>query len=575
MEDRGLGPGTLFMLAKLFNHEEYSNITRKSIIEEVFSALFKKKVYADYYISELISAVINGINRDCIDELNIVYTKYQSKEKWFEYREDLHKWVIDEGSDGICLRQKLPTVICNIIEEKIDEMEQSRKISDDDMMKELLEKRIKLLEKYKEKLLNSSPQDSIVKMVKTNYLIVKNDNFIKKLDTNPFLIHFNNGVYDLNELQFRKGRRDDLLTYSTNINYVKYEQDSYEIKLIEQFIFSILPEKDVRDYTLTILSSCLSGDTSNEKFHVFIGGGGNGKSKLLDLVKAILGDYYWLMNVQALTGKRNNSANADPELSLTEGKRMILFQENETGEIINTSKMKEWTGGDEIVARALYENSKVIKPQFKCFMTSNNIPSFSSNDDGVWRRARMIHFKTKFVDPKDFDEDKVYEEGKIKDIYHCLKDSNLINNVMQPNVIEAFAYYLINNYYSQYYQLMKKFSNIPEPKAVTEYTDIIKSENNIVRQYFNERISFSLNNKPTIKFKDLWDNFLSYLDEFGEKNSYKSKAKTIRPEMQKIYEELIYTKLNKKEKIQTKLKPLLYINFINTDENEDNEDNNY
>ena len=104
---------------------------------------------------------------------------------------------------------------------------------------ELLEKRIKLLEKYKEKLLNSSPQDSIVKMVKTNYLIVKNDNFIKKLDTNPFLIHFNNGVYDLNELQFRKGRRDDLLTYSTNINYTKYEQDSYEIKLIERYRHNI------------------------------------------------------------------------------------------------------------------------------------------------------------------------------------------------------------------------------------------------------------------------------------------------------------------------------------------------
>ena len=575
MEDRGLGPGTLFMLSKLFNHEEYSNITRKGIIEEVFNALFKKKVYADYYIAELISAVINGINKDCIDELNIVYTKYQSKEKWFEYREDLHKWVIDEGSDGICLRQKLPTIICNLIEEKINEMEESRKTNDDDMIKEILEKRVKLLEQYKSKLLNSSPQDSIVKMVKTHYLIVKNDIFLKKLDTNPFLIHFNNGVYDLNELQFRKGRRDDLLTYSTNIKYTKYEDDSYEIKLIEKFIFSILPEKDVRDYTLTILSSCLSGDTSNEKFHVFIGGGGNGKSKLLDLVKAILGDYYWLMNVQALTGKRNNSANADPELSLTEGKRMILFQENETGEVINTSKMKEWTGGDEIVARALYENSKVIKPQFKCFMTSNNIPSFSSNDDGVWRRARMIHFKTKFVDPKNFDEDKVYEKGKIKDIYHCLKDSNLINDVMQPNVIEAFAYYLINNYYNKYHELMKKYSNIPEPKAVTEYTDIIKSENNIVRQYFNERISFSLNNKPTIKFKDLWDNFLSYLDEFGEKNSYKSKAKTIRPEMQKIYEELIYTKLNKKEKIQTKLKPLLYINFINIDENEDNEDDNY
>ena len=146
-----------------------------------------------------------------------------------------------------------------------------------------------------------------------------------------------------------------------------------------------------------------------------------------------------------------------------------------------------------------------------------------------------------------------------KNLYH-----EEYSNVTRKGIIEeVFNALLKKKVYVDYYI------------AVTEYTDIIKSENNIVRQYFNERISFSLNNKPTIKFKDLWDNFLSYLDEFEEKNSYKSKAKTIRPEMQKIYEELIYTKLNKKEKIQTKLKPLLYINFINIDENEDNEDDNY
>ena len=454
-------------------------------------------------------------------------------------------------------------MICNIIEEKSHNLEEQRKMCDDDLMKEILEKRCKLLDKYKERLLNSSPQDNIIKMAKTNYFYIKNENFIKKLNTNPFLIHFNNGVYDLNELHFRKGKRDDLLTYSTNINYIEYIEDSYEIKLIKKFIYSILPEKDVRDYTLTILSSCLSGDTSNEKFHVFIGGGGNGKTKLLDLVKAVLGDYYWIMNVQALTGKRNNSANADPELSLTEGKRMILFQENETGEIINTSKMKEWTGGDEIVARALYENSKVIKPQFKCIMTSNNIPSFSSNDDGVWRRARMIPFKTKFVTQTEIDKDKIFEEGKIKDKYHCLIDSNLINEVMKPNVIEAFAYYLINSYYIKYHKLMKEFSNIPEPKAVTEYTDRIKSENNIVRQFFEERISFNINHKSSLTLKHLWNAFLVYVNETGEVHKYKPKSKSIRQEMWNIYEELLFSILNKKEKNLTKLKPLLYIDLIN------------
>jgi len=438
MEDRGLGPGTLFMLAKLYDFNGYSYITRKTKIEEVFNDIYKSKKYNDANAGELIGTVINGnkkIDSNNLDELNIVYTKVYKKEIWYEYKEEQHKWVIDETGEGYCVRRKLPYEICNIVKDYIKNLKEKQD-TDNEILKEVCSYYIKTLEKYEENLKDSAKQSSMTTQAKINCFYLPTDKFTKKLNQNPFLIHFNNGVYDLKELKFRKGRRDDLLTYSTNINYIEYEQDSYEIKLIEKFIFSILPEKDVRDYTLTILSSCLSGDTSNEKFHVFIGGGGNGKSKLLDLVKAILGDYSWIINVQAITGKRTNSASADPELACTEGKRMILFQENETDESINTSKMKEWTGGDEIVARALYENSKVIKPQFKCFMTSNNTPSFSSNDDGVWRRARMIHFKTKFVDQNEFDEEKVYEEGKIKDMYHCLKDSNLINDVMQPMLLK-------------------------------------------------------------------------------------------------------------------------------------------
>ena len=42
MKDRELGPGTLFMLAKTYNFEEYSNITRKSKIEEIINMFFIK-----------------------------------------------------------------------------------------------------------------------------------------------------------------------------------------------------------------------------------------------------------------------------------------------------------------------------------------------------------------------------------------------------------------------------------------------------------------------------------------------------------------------------------------------------
>ena len=65
---------------------------------------------------------------------------------------------------------------------------------------------------------------------------------------------------------------------------------------------------------MRFLSSCLSGEVREEKFYFWTGSGGNGKSKLVDMIELALGDYSRSMDVGYLTTKKGSSSSASPEL---------------------------------------------------------------------------------------------------------------------------------------------------------------------------------------------------------------------------------------------------------------------
>ena len=146
------------------------------------------------------------------------------------------------------------------------------------------------------------------------------------LDTNLDLLGFTNGVYDLENGVFRNGRPSDFISLSTNLEYNEYSQTSPEILELKKIISQILPVAPVREYFLLILSTCLSGKIWFEKFFVLTGTGANGKSKLLEFINNCFGQYFHQMNVAALCSKRGSSTQADPELAMLRGKRIVIFQ---------------------------------------------------------------------------------------------------------------------------------------------------------------------------------------------------------------------------------------------------------
>ena len=191
---------------------------------------------------------------------------------------------------------------------------------DEDAAKPYDDKHTKCL-KIQIQLKDSNYKDKIMKECK-DYFYDKD--FQEKLNEKN-LLGFENGVYDLTEGIFRGGLPSDYVSLSTGIRFPIAPSDR-PLKLsslmdhveglddydelnegLEDFFEKVFPVKEVSEYTIRFLSSCLSGEIREEKFYFWTGSGGNGKSKLVELLDFTLGDYSRSMDVSFLTTKSGSS----------------------------------------------------------------------------------------------------------------------------------------------------------------------------------------------------------------------------------------------------------------------------
>jgi P4 family phage/plasmid primase-like protien len=322
--------------------------------------------------------------------------------------------------------------------------------------------------------------------------------FDQKLDSNINLIGFENGIYDLEQGLFREGRPDDYITLSTKNNYYKWSEKNPYNKLIIKFFEQVLPNKAVRDYFINALCTCLTGNTKEEKLFVLTGSGSNGKSLTMDLMYQALGDYYMSCDISIITRKRGNSNQAAPEKVRMKGRRCGVFQEADDGEKLNVGIMKEFTGGDKILVRDLFKGANEMiefKPQMKYFLTCNQLLEVPSNDDGTWRRIRVIDFSSKFTDNP------------------TKSNEFLIDNTLKHKIEQwapTFISYLIHIYNNEY----KHKVYLAEPIEVIASTSQYKMENDHFTEYINQCIEITTNNKDIISAKTLWDHFKKWFGDF-------------------------------------------------------------
>lgn len=251
------------------------------------------------------------------------------------------------------------------------------------------------LRKICDRLKNTTSKEKIIK--ESKHLFYDKD-FYKLLDMNPYIFGFTNGVVDFQMNKFRIGMKEDYLSKSCGLKYIpKEEWDPTIVSQIEQYMKQLFPEDELYKYMWEYMASIPLGKDPNQTFNNFYGKGQNGKSKFIEILGSLLGDYYEIVPESYVTGKRSSVEGTQSSIAKLKGVRFACINEPKEGDSLNEGVMKELTGGDEIVARQLHKESIRFKPQFKLAVATNHLYKISSQDDGTWRRFRIVPFQTRFV----------------------------------------------------------------------------------------------------------------------------------------------------------------------------------
>ena len=341
--------------------------------------------------------------------------------------------------------------------------------------------------------------------------------FMNKLDANVYLLCFNNYVIDFKTKTHRKGKPDDYISKSTNIDYIPYKiltssnkssiNNNYDsiIKEINKFMDELFPDEELRRYMWEHLASTLIGTNDNQTFNIYTGSGCNGKSKLVELMSRCLGEYKATVPITLITQSRNCIGSTSPEIVALMGVRYAVMQEPSKGDTINEGIMKEITGGDPIQGRALFKDSVTFTPQFKLVVCTNVLFDINTNDDGTWRRIRICDFMSKFNEAPYENEDKF---PKSNFPYQYLIDKKI------DEKFTLWAPVLASMLVNIVYQTEGRVNDV---KIVTAVSDKYREGQDYLTEFAKEKISRKRD--KLIKKTEIIEEFKKwYIMQYGRNN---------------------------------------------------------
>ena len=465
--------------AKEENFEQY-----KKILSEYLGEYIRQEVEpTHHHIAQLMKKMYGS---------NYIASVNPKTTEWYKYDDQLNMWR--KVNQGIELRMKLTKEVVKEISDSKQKI-WSQMNQTTGTQAEMFQAKLKNLAKTEMQLYSSGFGDSVMKMAVHQFY---EEDFHNKLNVNPFLFGCRNGVLDLrvpgadgrDHVVFRQGRPEDYVSFLAGqnlpelpaIDYVKYDAADPKQKELADFFAKLFPEEAVRNYTLRLLASCLEGANREQCFYVATGVGGNGKSKLVELMRMTFGDYQTSLQTTVLTRKRPESGAANPDIMAAKCRRFICMQEPDDKEPINTSRMKQFSGEDMVEARGLFQDQEKFVIMGKLFMMCNKLPPVTSMDRGTWRRIRVIEFVSKFVSPEE-PEYIEYQQGR-PNVF--LKDPMLDRKLREWR--EAFLGLLVHVYETQYISVGLH----PVPESVMKASNKYKETFDMYARFRSERIR-----KPT------------------------------------------------------------------------------
>lgn len=385
----------------------------------------------------------------------------------------------------------------------------------------------KRLIKASRRLLNTSGRSALMVELRTVESIVASaDDF----DTDPLVINCRNGLLNLKTMQLEAHHPDHLVTRSTSVEYhpiqsltgrgprsgpagpdettglgnndmaspycasacpsrtckcsirweSKYSAPSACPNWIS-FLQKMIPDPNVRRYLQKLAGYFLSGLTTDQSLYLLLGTGSNGKSTFVETIADILGDYSEHISIETILDK----GGSPHELAQLPGSRLVTSSEVPQNNRLNEALIKSITGGEEIRARALYQNSFTFLPSFKLLVSLNTLPRVTDVSEGMWRRLKPIDW------PVSLSKEE--------------RNPRFREDVLKPEYEAVFAWMVDG------WQLFRA-EGLNPPGGVIDTLDAYREDSDPSGDWFRDSITVTSNPADRVPVSDVYTHYSEYCD---------------------------------------------------------------
>ncbi len=206
-------------------------------------------------------------------------------------------------------------------------------------------------------------------------------------DANEWLLSCANGTLDLRTGTLKPHDPADMLTKAIN---VVYDQQANAPRWLA-FLNRIFDGKaSLIAYVQRMVGYSLTGITDAQCMFIAHGTGANGKSVLINVMRALLGDY--ARNADPSTFLAQKQEHVRSDLARLAGVRFVSTIELDEGKHLSEALIKQMTGSDPMTAAFKHQNEFDFQPRFKLLMATNHRPVIRGTDYAIWRRIKLIPF---------------------------------------------------------------------------------------------------------------------------------------------------------------------------------------
>jgi putative DNA primase/helicase len=259
-----------------------------------------------------------------------------------------------------------------------------------------------------------------------------------ELNLPPMYLNMDSGTYNIQTQEQETHNRDQMMTRKMNASF----DPEATCPKFESFMEQVLPDPEVRAYVQRAVGYSLLGKADHRAFFLIYGPSGTGKSQFLSTMEYVFGDY--AASAAEGTFRIREGGGPNNDLHGLRGKRFVSTSETAENTNFNETLLKRITGTDLIVSREMYQTNQTWRPECSLWLATNHPPRFNSDDDAIWKRAKLVPFMTRFgtdmPEVPNFARDHLYAEanGILNWILAGLHDF-LANGLQEPGAVQDAA----------------------------------------------------------------------------------------------------------------------------------------